>query len=185
MPSNQPTWEDIQRSLTDMQLREASNRRVAQYNNQVAPPSGTGQPTFSDKMQSIQEKLGGLADKHGIRILEKPTWEEVEKSGQMPRGDMPRENYAPPLGQGVPYNSPRRRRGDILEDNVNPGGQGFYIPQSGSQPTNNPFVTTPNTSNQPTLDPRGVLGPNYQERAPMRGGGNAAQWERFRSLMER
>ena len=46
----------------------------------------------------------------------KPTWEdiqqfrrEVEKSGQMYRGDMPRENYAPPFGQGIPYNSPTNR----------------------------------------------------------------------------
>jgi len=36
-----------------------------------------------------------------------PTWEEIERSRQMPRGDMPRQHYAPPFGQGVPYSSPR------------------------------------------------------------------------------
>ena len=38
---------------------------------------------------------------------ESPTWEEIERSGQMPRGNMARKHYAPPFGQGIPYSSPR------------------------------------------------------------------------------
>ena len=36
-----------------------------------------------------------------------PTWEEVQRSGQMYRG-MPKKHYAPPFGQGTPFNSSSR-----------------------------------------------------------------------------
>jgi len=156
MPSNQPTWEDVQRSRVASAAATALEKDRA-YMEEMTSPSGT----------------------------RPPTWEDVLRSGQMYSGDMPRENYAPPFGQGIPYNSPRRRKEDILSG----ARGGFNSLRGGTGPTQIPAGTRyPNTSNQPTLDPRGVLGPNYQERAPMRmqpREGNAAQWERFRSLMER
>ena len=160
MPSNQPTWEDIQRSRAASAAATALEKDRA-YMEEMTSPQGT----------------------------RPPTWEDIQRSVQMYRGDMPRENYAPPFGQGVPYNSHRRRKEDILSG----ASGGFNSLRGGMGPTQIPTGTRadyhyPNVNNAPTLDPRGVLGPNYQERPPTRmhpGEGQAAQWERFRRLMER
>ena len=59
----------------------------------------------------------------------RPTWEDVQNSKQMYRGDMPKESYASPFGQGIPYSSSLGNRGPsrssyLEETDVGPYGNG-------------------------------------------------------------